>query len=119
MRIDYYLNPEKYFDQLIEINLSELEPHLNGPFTPDRATPISQMAKVAKKNNWPTKIEVSLIGSCTNSRLSDLLAVANIIKGKKVNSNVRAMIVPGSQSVKREAENLGLEKIFQESYTIE
>src|SRR5690606_34580831 len=62
---EVYANPEKYFDQVIEINLSELEPHLNGPFTPDLATPISKMAKAAKENNWPIKVEYGLIGSCT------------------------------------------------------
>jgi len=62
---DVYQHPEKYFDQVIEINLDELEPYLNGPFTPDLATPISKMKEEAVKNNWPTKIEVCLIGSCT------------------------------------------------------
>ncbi|MFY7848583.1 MAG: aconitase family protein, partial [Bacteroidia bacterium] len=62
---DVYANPEKYFDQVIEINLSELEPHLNGPFTPDLATPVSKMKEVAAANGWPTKVEVGLIGSCT------------------------------------------------------
>ena len=60
-------NPEKYYDKLITIDLSVLEPHINGPFSPDIATPISKMKEVAKKNNWPTKIDVGLIGSCTNS----------------------------------------------------
>ena len=60
-------NPKKFFDEVIEINLSKLEPHLNGPYTPDRATPISKMKSEAEKNNWPTKIEVSLNGSCTTS----------------------------------------------------
>ncbi|HSZ26064.1 MAG TPA: aconitase family protein, partial [Cytophagaceae bacterium] len=70
--MEVYANPEKYFDELIEINLSELEPHLNGPFTPDLATPISQMKEAAAKNGWPTKIEVGLIGSCTNSSYEDI-----------------------------------------------
>jgi aconitate hydratase len=65
---EVYANPENYFDRVIEINLSELEPHLNGPFTPDLATPISQMKEAAAQNNWPIKIEVGLIGSCTNSQ---------------------------------------------------
>ena len=68
----YMHHPEKYFDQVIEINLSELEPHLNGPFTPDLATPISKMKEEAIKNGWPTKIEVGLIGSCTNSSYEDI-----------------------------------------------
>ena len=77
---EVYSDPESYFDQVIEINLSDLEPHLNGPFTPDRATPISQMAKVAKDNDWPTNIEVSLIGSCTNSSYEDISRSASIAK---------------------------------------
>ena len=82
-------NPEEFYDQLIEINLSELEPHLNGPFTPDRATPISEMAKVSADNNWPTDIEVGLIGSCTNSSYEDISRSASIAKQavkKKVES---------------------------------
>jgi aconitase A len=66
---EVYANPEQYFDQVIEINLSDLEPHLNGPFTPDLATPISKMKEEAIKNNWPLQIQVGLIGSCTNSIL--------------------------------------------------
>jgi aconitate hydratase len=72
---EVYANPEKYFDQVFEINLSELEPHLNGPFTPDLATPISKMKEEAAKNGWPTKIEVGLIGSCTNSPLMKIFQV--------------------------------------------
>jgi len=70
--VEVYQNPEKYFDQVIEINLSELEPHLNGPFTPDLATPVSMMKAKAEKNDWPTQIEWALIGSCTNSSYEDL-----------------------------------------------
>ncbi|HIF27287.1 MAG TPA: aconitate hydratase, partial [Candidatus Marinimicrobia bacterium] len=77
---EVYANPDVYFDQIVEINLSELEPHLNGPFTPDRATPISQMAAAAETNGWPTKIEVSLIGSCTNSSYEDISRSASIAK---------------------------------------
>src|SRR5690554_5254764 len=69
---EVYAQPEKYFDQVIEINLSELEPHINGPFTPDRATPLSQFAAEVKKNNWPKELEVGLIGSCTNSSYEDI-----------------------------------------------
>src|SRR6201989_361593 len=69
---EVYANPEKYFDEVIEINLSELEPHINGPFTPDLATPISKMKEAAAANGWPTKIEVGLIGSCTNSSYEDI-----------------------------------------------
>ena len=77
---DCYANPEKYFDQVIEIDLNTLEPHLNGPFTPDLATPISQMKAAAAANNWPTKIEVALIGSCTNSSYEDISRAASLAK---------------------------------------
>ena len=63
---EVYTNPDEYYDEVITIDLSQLEPHLNGPFTPDLATPISQMESAASKNNWPTDIKVGLIGSCTN-----------------------------------------------------
>jgi aconitate hydratase len=76
---EVYANPELYFDQVIEINLSELEPHLNGPFTPDLATPISKMKEEAIKNNWPLK-KVGLIGSCTNSSYEDIARAASIAK---------------------------------------
>src|SRR5690606_16914224 len=69
---EVYDNPEQYFDQVIEINLSELEPHINGPFTPDLAWPISKFAEAVKEHNWPDKLEVGLIGSCTNSSYEDI-----------------------------------------------
>ncbi|HPH22634.1 MAG TPA: aconitase family protein, partial [Chitinophagaceae bacterium] len=75
-----YENPAKYFDEVIEINLSELEPHLNGPFTPDLATPISKMKEAAAANNWPTKVEVGLIGSCTNSSYEDISRAVSLAK---------------------------------------
>jgi aconitate hydratase len=77
---EVYADPAKYFDQLIEINLSELEPHLNGPFTPDLATPISKMKEAALANGWPTKIEVGLIGSCTNSSYEDISRSVSLSK---------------------------------------
>src|SRR4030095_15385850 len=80
---EVYANPEKYFDQLIEINLSELEPHLNGPFTPDLATPVSKMKEAALANNWPTRIEYGLIGSCTNSSYEDISRAVSIAKQVK------------------------------------
>ena len=88
---DVYTNPSAYFDQVIEINLSELEPHLNGPFTPDLATPISKMKEAAAANNWPTKIEVGLIGSCTNSSYEDISRAVSLAeqvkeKGLKLNA---------------------------------
>src|SRR5204862_4024895 len=69
---EVYADPAKYFDHLIEINLTELEPHINGPFTPDAAWPISQFAKMVKEKGWPDKLDVGLIGSCTNSSYEDI-----------------------------------------------
>src|SRR5207342_1524158 len=77
---EVYANPEKYFDQVIEINLTELEPHVNGPFTPDLAWPISKFATAVRENNWPVKLEVGLIGSCTNSSYEDITRAASIAK---------------------------------------
>ena len=97
---EVYANPEKYFDQVIEINLDELEPYINGPFTPDRATPISKMAEVAKENGWPTKIEVGLIGSCTNSSYEDISRAASLAQqavDKKLKSKAEFTITPGSE----------------------
>jgi aconitate hydratase len=74
---EVYANPEKYFDQVIEINLDELEPHINGPFTPDLAWPISKFASAVKENGWPAKLEVGLIGSCTNSSYEDITRAAS------------------------------------------
>ena len=75
---EVYANPAKYFDEVFEINLSELEPHVNGPFTPDRAIPISQFAEEVRKNNWPKQLEVGLIGSCTNSSYEDITRSASL-----------------------------------------
>ena len=107
---EVYVSPEKYFDQLIEINLDELEPHLNGPFTPDRATPISKMAEVAKANGWPTKIEVGLIGSCTNSSYEDISRAASLAKqavDKKLKTKAKFTITPGSEQVRYTIERDG------------
>jgi aconitate hydratase len=113
---EVYSDPESYFDQVIEINLSDLEPHLNGPFTPDRATPISQMAKAAKKNNWPTKIEVSLIGSCTNSSYEDISRSASIAK-QAIDKNLTVKsdftITPGSEQVRHTVNRDGYLSIFK------
>ncbi len=108
-------NPEEFYDQLIEINLSELEPHLNGPFTPDRATPISEMAKVAADNNWPTDIEVGLIGSCTNSSYEDISRSASIAKQaveKKLKVKSEFTITPGSEQVRFTVERDGFLETF-------
>lgn len=113
---EVYANPEMYFDQLIEINLDELEPHINGPFTPDRATPISEFAKTVKENNWPTKMEVGLIGSCTNSSYEDISRAASIAKQAADNHlEVKAdfHITPGSEQVRYTVERDGLVSIFE------
>lgn len=112
---EVYANPEKYFDQVIEINLSELEPHLNGPFTPDLATPISKMKEAAIKNNWPLKIEVGLIGSCTNSSYEDIARAASIAKqvtDKKLKLKSKFTITPGSEVVRYTIERDGFIDTF-------
>jgi aconitate hydratase len=111
-----YANPEKYFDQIIEINLDTLEPHLNGPFTPDLATPISEMKAAAAKNNWPTKIEFGLIGSCTNSSYEDISRAVSLAKqvsekGLKLKSNFT--ITPGSELVRCTIDRDGFLDIFE------
>lgn len=100
---EVYENPEKYFDQLIEINLSELEPHINGPFTPDLAWPISKFAEAVKKNNWPEELEVGLIGSCTNSSYEDITRAASIAKqatDNGIKTKSEFTITPGSEQVR-------------------
>lgn len=112
---EVYASPEKYFDQLIEINLDELEPHLNGPFTPDLATPISKMAEVAKEKGWPTKIEVGLIGSCTNSSYEDISRAASLAQqavDKKLKTKSKFTITPGSEQVRFTIERDGFIDIF-------
>lgn len=112
---EVYANPEKYFDQVIEINLDELEPHLNGPFTPDLATPLSKLKEEAAKNGWPTKIEVGLIGSCTNSSYEDISRAVSLArqvgaKGLKLNSEFH--ITPGSEQVRYTIERDGFLDVF-------
>ena len=113
---EVYENPEKYFDQVIEINLSELEPHINGPFSPDIATPVSKMAETLKKNKWPRKIEWGLIGSCTNSSYEDL-SRASSIADQALNKNLSTKaffgINPGSEQVRFTAERDGFLDIFE------
>ena len=112
---EVYANPEKYFDQVIEINLNELEPHLNGPFSPDIATPISQMKEVAEKNGWPTKVEVGLIGSCTNSSYEDISRAASIAQqaaDKKLQTKATFSITPGSEQVRFTIERDGFINTF-------
>jgi aconitate hydratase len=112
---EVYTNPEQYFDQVIEINLSELEPHLNGPFTPDLATPISKMKEEAIKNNWPLKIEVGLIGSCTNSSYEDIARAASLAKqvaDKNLKTKAQFTITPGSETVRYTIERDGFIDTF-------
>ena len=112
---EVYANPELYFDQVIEINLDELEPHLNGPYTPDLATPISKMKEEAIKNNWPLKIEVGLIGSCTNSSYEDIARASSIAKqvtDKNLKIKSQFTITPGSEVVRYTIERDGFIDIF-------
>ncbi|MFN5620450.1 MAG: aconitate hydratase [Flavobacteriales bacterium] len=114
---EVYANPENYFDQVIEINLSELEPHLNGPFTPDLATPISKMKEEAAKNNWPTKVEVGLIGSCTNSSYEDIARSASLAKqvvSKHIKPKAEFSITPGSELVRYTIERDGFIDTFNQ-----
>ncbi|WP_372918484.1 aconitate hydratase [Salegentibacter sp.] len=114
---EVYANPEQYFDELIEINLSELKPHLNGPFTPDLATPISEMAVKAKENDWPINVDWGLIGSCTNSSYEDLTRAASIAKqavDKKIKAKSDFGINPGSEQIRFTAERDGLLQIFED-----
>ncbi len=110
-----YADPEKYFDQVIEIDLSTLEPHLNGPFTPDLATPISKMGEAAKANDWPLSVEVGLIGSCTNSSYEDISRAASLAKQvseKKLKMKSEFTITPGSEQVRYTIERDGFINTF-------
>ncbi|WP_400261042.1 aconitate hydratase [Sphingobacterium sp. SG20118] len=114
---EVYAHPELYFDQLIEINLSELEPSLNGPFSPDLYTPVSRMREEAAKNGWPTKVEWGLIGSCTNSSYEDLARAASIAKqavDKGLVTKAEFGINPGSEQVRYTADRDGLLKNFED-----
>lgn len=113
---EVYIDPEKYFDQVIEINLSELEPHINGPFTPDAAWPISQFAKAVKENGWPSNLEVGLIGSCTNSSYEDITRAASVAKqtvDKGLKAKSEYTITPGSEQVRYTVERDGYLEIFE------
>ena len=114
---EVYAQPEKYFDQVIEINLSELEPHVNGPFTPDLATPISEMREKAKKYDWPMKVEWGLIGSCTNSSYEDISRAASIAAqaiSKGLKPAAEFGINPGSELVRYTIERDGFIKTFED-----
>ena len=113
---EVYENPEKYFDQVVEINLSELEPHLNGPFSPDRAWPISKFKEAVEENGFPEKVEVGLIGSCTNSSYEDITRAASVAKqaiDKKIPVKADFMITPGSEQVRYTIERDGYLDIFK------
>ena len=112
---EVYANPERYFDQVIEINLSELEPHMNGPFTPDLATPISKLKEEAIKNDWPLKIQVGLIGSCTNSSYEDISRAASLaeqVLSKNLKLKAKFTITPGSELVRYTIERDGFIDTF-------
>jgi aconitate hydratase len=114
---EVYANPETYFDQVIEIDLDTLRPHLNGPFTPDLATPVGELGEKARKNDWPIKVDWGLIGSCTNSSYEDLTRAASIAK-QAVDKNIKAKsdfgINPGSEQIRYTAERDGILKIFED-----
>ncbi len=114
---EVYVEPERYFDQVIEIDLSTLEPLLNGPFTPDLATPISEMREAAKKNDWPTELEYCLIGSCTNSSYEDISRAASIARqavAKGIKPKSQLTITPGSEQVRFTIERDGLIETLEE-----
>lgn len=113
---DVYAHPEKYFDQVIDINLSELEPHINGPFTPDLAWPLSKFAQAVKENGWPAKLEVGLIGSCTNSSYEDISRAASLAQqavDKKLIAKSEYTITPGSEQVRFTVERDGFLGVFE------
>ena len=114
---EVYADPTKYFDEVIEIDLNTLEPHLNGPFTPDLATPISKMKEVAAANGWPTKIEVGLIGSCTNSSYEDIsraVSLAKQVSEKGLTMQSEYLITPGSEQVRYTIERDGFLDVFSQ-----
>jgi len=114
---EVYQNPYKYFDQVIEINLSELEPHINGPFTPDLAHPISKFADEVKKNGWPIELSAGLIGSCTNSSYEDITRSISIVKqaiDNKLSAKCEFTITPGSEMIRYTIERDGFIDMFRQ-----
>jgi aconitate hydratase len=112
---EVYADPKKYYDQVIELNLNELEPHVNGPFTPDLAWPISKFAEAVKANNWPERLEVALIGSCTNSSYEDISRSASLAQqaiDKNLKTKAEFTITPGSEQVRFTIEKDGFLKTF-------
>ncbi len=113
---EVYADPAKYYDELLELNLSELEPYVNGPFTPDLATPVSKMKEAVQANGWPAKLEVALIGSCTNSSYEDISRSASIVKdavSKGLKANSEFTITPGSELVRYTIERDGFIREFE------
>src|SRR5262245_12070790 len=113
---DVYSNPNKYYDQVLELNLDELEPYMNGPFTPDLATPISKMKEAVEKNGWPVKLEVALIGSCTKSSYEDISRSASIVRDavtKGIKTKSEFTITPGSELVRYTIERDGFINTFE------
>ena len=115
---EIYADPTKYYDEVLELDLSKLEPYVNGPFTPDLATPISKMKEAVEKNGWPAKLEVALIGSCTNSSYEDISRSASIVKdaiSKGIKTQSEFTITPGSELVRFTIERDGFIKQFEEA----
>lgn len=115
--MDVQAQPDSFYDRVIVINLSELEPHINGPFTPDAATPISEFATKVKENGWPRKMEVGLIGSCTNSSYQDLSRAASIARQAaedKIPVAAPLIINPGSEQIRYTAERDGILGDFEQ-----
>ena len=114
---EVYASPEKYFDEVIEIDLSTLEPHINGPFSPDKAWPISEFAAAVKENGYPEKLEVGLIGSCTNSSYEDITRAASVArqaKEKRLKVGSEYTVTPGSELVRNTIERDGLIDTFEQ-----
>jgi aconitate hydratase len=114
---EIYADPKKYYDQVIELDLNELEPYVNGPFTPDLAWPISKFAEAVKANNWPERLEVALIGSCTNSSYEDISRSASLAQqaiDKKLKTKAEFTITPGSEQVRYTIEKDGFLKTFDQ-----
>jgi aconitate hydratase len=114
---EFYNDPQEYFDNYLEINLRELEPYINGPYTPDLPTPVSMMKEAVKKNGWPEDVSAGLIGSCTNSSYEDITRAASVVKNalrEKLTSKAEIKITPGSEMIRKIAEREGYLGIFKE-----
>ena len=114
---EIYDDPRQYYDNYLEINLSELEPYINGPYTPDLATPVSKMKEIAELNKWPVEISAGLIGSCTNSSYEDISRAASVVKSalrEKLTAKSGLKITPGSEMIRQTIERDGLLDVFRE-----